>query len=215
MMGMARDRRYDDPCGIARALDLLGDRWTLLVLRELCFAGKRFSQLRRDLPGISPNVLSQRLDELQSGGLVRQRLLPMPAAATVYELTERGHEVEPILIQLGRWGSQVPLPGRGRLSTAALLLAFKTTFLTGGSPACYQLVVAGEPYWLAMTTDSIEIGSGATTAPDATLDGDCEVLRGLAFGDLPLAEAEAAGLVVTGRRRAAGAFPRRFERPAT
>lgn len=212
---MAGQRQYDDPCGIARALDLLGERWALLVVRELCFVGKRFSQLRRDLPGVSPNVLSQRLDQLVGAGVVQQRQLPAPVSSTVYELTERGRAIQPILIELGRWGSQVALSGRGRLSTSALLLALKTTFVTGGAPASYQLVVAGEPFGLTLAPAAIEVGAGELDRPDTTLTGDGDLVRGLAFGDLSLAEAEAAGLTVTGSRRVAAALPRRFRRPAT
>ena len=83
-------RRYDDPCGIARALDAVGDRWALLVVRELIFGPKRFSQLRDGLHGVSPNVLSQRLRDLEDGGIVRRDALDPPAGVAVYELTARG-----------------------------------------------------------------------------------------------------------------------------
>ena len=98
-------RRYGDPCGIARALDVVGDRWALLVVRELIFGPKRFSQLRDGLHGVSPNVLSQRLRDLEDGGIVRRDTLDPPAGVAVYELTPRGLALEPILLELGRWGS--------------------------------------------------------------------------------------------------------------
>jgi len=99
---MSAARRYEDPCGIARALDILGDRWALLVVRELIFGPKRFHQLRSDLHGVSPNVLSQRLRDLEDAGLVRRDVLDPPASVAVYELTDRGRAVEPVLIELGR-----------------------------------------------------------------------------------------------------------------
>ena len=87
-------RRYDDPCGIARALDVIGDRWALLVVRELIFGPKRFVQLRGGLHGVSPNVLSQRLRDLQEAGIVRRDVLDPPASVAIYELTGRGRALE-------------------------------------------------------------------------------------------------------------------------
>src|SRR5262244_697094 len=121
-------RRYGDPCGIARALDVVGDRWALLVVRELIFGPKRFLQVRDGLPGISPNVLSQRLRDLEEAGLVRHEMLEPPASVAVYELTPRGRALEPVLLELGRWGSQQPLATSNELSPDALMLALKTAF---------------------------------------------------------------------------------------
>src|SRR4029077_18269419 len=121
---MTTARRYDDPCGIARALDAVGDRWALLVIRELIFGPKRFVQLRHGLHGVSPNVLSQRLHDLEAAGVVRRcmlhpapgprgsprRYIPAPPAeAAVYELPASGGALEPVLLELGRWGSQQPV----------------------------------------------------------------------------------------------------------
>src|SRR4249919_2386031 len=102
-------RWYGDACATAHALDLVGERWALLVMRELIFGPKRFSDLRASLPGISANVLTQRLEGLEQSGLVARRRLPPPAAAQVYELTEWGYESEPIFQALGRWASRSPL----------------------------------------------------------------------------------------------------------
>jgi DNA-binding HxlR family transcriptional regulator len=121
-------RRYDDPCGIARALDVVGDRWALLVVRELLFGPKRFLQLRSGLHGVSPNVLSQRLRELEDAGLVRRDVLEPPASVAVYELTARGRALEPVLLELGRWGSQEPVTTARELSVSALMVALKTVF---------------------------------------------------------------------------------------
>src|SRR5256885_13468027 len=97
---MPARRKYDQGCGTAHALDLVGDRWALLVVRELVFGPKRFTDLRGGLPGIGPNVLSQRLKELEEEGVVRRRVLPPPAGSTVYELTEWGAELEEVLVRL-------------------------------------------------------------------------------------------------------------------
>ena len=98
-------RTYDQFCGIARALDLVGERWALLVVRDLVLGPKRFTDLRRGLPGIGTNVLAARLKELERDGVVARRTLPPPAASTVYELTEYGRALEGPLLALGRWGA--------------------------------------------------------------------------------------------------------------
>src|SRR4051812_7653274 len=123
----SRKRRYEDACAAAHALDLVGERWALLVMRELIFGPKRFSDLRASLPGISANVLTQRLEGLEESGLVVRRKLPPPAAARVYELTEWGYESEPIFRTLGRWAARSPshdptLP----FGSASLLLSLRT-----------------------------------------------------------------------------------------
>ena len=130
VMGSAEaKRRYDDACGTAHALELIGDRWTLLVLRELMLGGRRFSDLRGDLPGISANVLTQRLAELGERGLVARKRLPPPASVQVYQATSWGLEAEPIVQALGRWAARSPghdatLP----LSGVSLMLSFGTMF---------------------------------------------------------------------------------------
>ena len=102
-------RRYEDGCATAHALDLLGERWALLVMRELMFGPRRFSDLRASLPALSANVLTQRLEGLEAAGVVRRTRLPPPASVQVYELTEWGREAEPIVLALGRWGARSPL----------------------------------------------------------------------------------------------------------
>src|SRR5215212_817109 len=102
-------RRYDDACGLAHALELVGERWAMLVLRELAYGPRRFSELKADLQGISANVLSQRLTELESRGLVRKSRLPPPASVQVYEATQWGLEAVPLIANLGRWAARSPL----------------------------------------------------------------------------------------------------------
>jgi len=102
-------RRYEDACGLAHALELIGERWALLVLRELMFGSRRFSELKADLPGISANVLTQRLTELERRGLVRKTRLPPPASVQVYEATDWGLEAAPMIGQMGKWAARSPL----------------------------------------------------------------------------------------------------------
>src|ERR687889_1426924 len=120
-------RLYDDACGTAHGLELIGERWALLVLRELMLGPRRFSGLKADLPGISANVLAQRLVELERRGLARKLRLPPPASVQVYEATEWGLEAEPIVQALGRWAARSPrhdptLP----ISGVSILLSFRT-----------------------------------------------------------------------------------------
>ena len=162
-------RRYDDPCGIARALDAVGDRWALLVVRELIFGQKRFSQLRDGLYGVSPNVLSQRLRDLEDGGLVRRDALDPPAGVAVYKLTPRGLALEPILLELGRWGSQQPLPAAGELSASAVLLALKTVFEPADDVnAIVALRIDGDWFRVTIAAGSIDIVHGRSSGPAVT-----------------------------------------------
>src|SRR4051795_534494 len=101
-------RRFDDACGMAHAMELLGERWAMLVLRELAYGPRRFSELKNDLQGISANVLTQRLTELEHRGLVRKLKLPPPASVQVYEATEWGLEAVPMIASLGRWAARSP-----------------------------------------------------------------------------------------------------------
>src|SRR5918996_1530224 len=126
---LAARRRYEDACGAAHALDLVGERWALLVIRELMLGPKRFSDLRADLPGISANVLTQRLEGLEASGLLVRRKLPPPASTQVYELTPWGYEAEPIVQSLGKWAARSPahdptLP----ISATSIMLSFRTMF---------------------------------------------------------------------------------------
>ena len=120
-------RRYEDACGLAHALDLLGERWAMLVLRELAYGPRRFSELKSDLQGISANVLTQRLTELEERGLVRKTKLPPPASVQVYEATDWGLEAVPIIAVLGRWAARSPLHDPTlRMSHVSLLMSLET-----------------------------------------------------------------------------------------
>ena len=120
-------RRYEDACGLAHALDLLGERWAMLVLRELAYGPRRFSELRADLTGISANVLTQRLTELEDRGLVRKTKLPPPASVQVYEATEWGLEAIPMIASLGRWAARSPLHDPTlRMSHVSVIMSLQT-----------------------------------------------------------------------------------------
>ena len=120
-------RRYEDACGLAHALDLLGERWAMLVLRELAYGPRRFSELKADLTGISANVLTQRLTELETRGLVRKTKLPPPASVQVYEATPSGLEAVPMIAALGRWAARSPLHDPTlRMSHVSVIMSFQT-----------------------------------------------------------------------------------------
>ncbi|MBS2014033.1 MAG: transcriptional regulator [Deltaproteobacteria bacterium] len=205
MTGM---RSYDDPCGIARALDLVGERWALLVVRELLFGPKRFTDLRAAL-GASPNVLSQRLTELEEGGIVGRRA----AGGAVYELTERGQELHPILVALGRWGARANPRRAGTLGVDALMVALEACFVPSAAAdmnATYELRVDEERFSVAVDRGTLAIARGSSPKPDAVLTTDAATLRAVVFGDRKLADAT---LDIRGDARSARAFLRLFQRP--
>src|ERR671924_1172651 len=141
---MATTRTYGDGCAIARALDVIGERWALLVVRELVLGPKRYTDLRRGLPNASPNVLSERLRELERAGIVRRRKLPPPAGSRVYELTAWGRELEETVTSLARWAARSPfgLPIDAPIGADSMILALRSRFDSGAAPglrACYEL----------------------------------------------------------------------------
>src|SRR5215211_6334835 len=152
---MVRTRTHDDGCGIAHASDLLGQRWALLVVRELLLGPKRFTDLRTGIPDVSPNVLGQRLRELERAGILRRRRLAPPAAAQVYELTKWGRELEPAVLSLGRWASHSPsFPLGAEMGPDSLVLALKTAFQpekADGLEARYELWLGEIPFDIAVT----------------------------------------------------------------
>jgi len=215
---MPSQRSYHDPCGIARALDRVGERWALLVVRELLLGPKRFTDLRAGLPGASPNVLSQRLRELETCGAVQRRLLPPPTAVMVYELTPWGRELEPVVLALARWGSRaVPLP-QGELSVDALMIALQTTFdpaASAGLSARLELRLGAERFRVMVERGQLEISRGPCQVPDAVVSADVTRLRAVAFGKRDLARARRAReLGVEGDLGVAARVLSLFRRPA-
>jgi DNA-binding HxlR family transcriptional regulator len=214
---VAGKRTYGDPCGIARALDVIGERWALLVVRELLLGPKRFTDLRAGLPHLSPDVLSQRLRELEQAGLVRRGKLPPPASVRVYELTDRGRQLEPVLLALGRWGSRVPLPpDSGELGVDALIVALETLYdptrtdgLIGSS---FELRV-GEHRFRARPTEARLDVTREAAAQDsvATIAADPGTLQRVLWRGEPMRDAIRSNqLVVSGDRRAAERFLKLF-----
>jgi len=203
-------RSYQDPCGIARALDLIGERWALLIVRELVFGPKRFTDLKLGLSGASPNVLSQRLRELEAAGVVRRR---KPGAA-LYELTDWGRELHPILLQLGRWGARSAASRVGELSVDALLVALEATFVpaqAGELRASYELQLGDARFALRVQDASLSVTGGSAQRPDAVIETDPATLRALVFGDRKLADAP---VQIRGDVRVGRQFFRLFARPA-
>ena len=190
-------RTYDDGCAAAHALDLVGERWALLVVRELVLGPKRFTDLRAGLPNASPNVLSQRLRELEVAGVVRRRRLPPPAASKVYELTDWGKELEPVIIRLGRWGARSPsLPQEAGLGVDSLILSFRTMFdprAADGFTASYELRFGEDRFRAEVADGEFEIARGSADRPDATIEADSATLAALVYGGQPLAEALRSG----------------------
>ena len=175
---MPDKRSYGDSCGIARGLDVAGERWALLVVRELLLGPKRFTDLREGLPNVSPDVLAQRLRELERSGVVRRRKLPPPAGARVYELTERGAELEPVLHALGRWGSRAPLRDEpAQLSPDALAVALKTMFdpmAAADRDGVYELRFGEHAFTVRVDAGALDVARNGARASDTRLAIDTD-----------------------------------------
>jgi DNA-binding HxlR family transcriptional regulator len=216
---MANRRKYGDRCGVARGLDLVGERWALLVVRELLLGPKRFTDLRTGLPHVGPDVLSQRLRELERDGIVQRRRLGPPAGSRVYELTDRGLELEPVVLALGRWGSSAPFPpGDARLGVDSAILALRTLFdpsAADGLIASYELRLGDQRFRARVADGRFEVVRGSAEAPDATLETDTGTLSALLWHGRRLAEAlRADAIVIEGNRPAVERFLRLFPLPA-
>ncbi len=215
---MATRRTYDDGCAAAHALDLVGERWALLTVRELVLGPKRFTDLRAGLPGVSPNVLAQRLRELETTGVVRRRKLPPPAASKVYELTEWGKELEPVLVQLGRWGARSPSkPYDAALGVDSLILSFRTMFdsrRADGLSATYELRFDEDVFRAVVDGGRLEVVRGSAVQPDAIIESDSNTLAGLIYGPVALAEAiQSEGIRIEGDESAVERFLTLFPLP--
>jgi DNA-binding HxlR family transcriptional regulator len=183
-------RRYDDACGTAHGLELIGERWALLVLRELLLGPRRFSDLRADLPGISANVLTQRLTELEERGLVRRRKLPPPAATQVYEATVWGLEAEPIIQVLGRWAARSPLHDPTMpISATSIMLSLKTMAdekRAKGFEARIGFRLGEERFVGRMRKGRFKVARGESTDTDFTFTGGPQQLAAVIYGGAPL-----------------------------
>jgi DNA-binding HxlR family transcriptional regulator len=211
-------RTYCDGCAAAHALDLVGERWALLVIRELLLGPKRFTDLRAGLPNASPNVLSQRLRELERAGVVRRRKLPPPAASRVYELTDWGMDLEPVIVRLGRWGARSPSrPREAALGVDSLILSFRTMFdphAAEGLQASYKLRLGEESFRAEVTEGRFEIVRGSADRPDAAIETDAGTLAALVYEGRPLDEALHSGdLKIEGDESAVERFVGLFPLP--
>jgi DNA-binding HxlR family transcriptional regulator len=212
-------RSYGDPCGIARALDAVGERWALLVVRELVLGPKRFTDLRAGLPNLTPDMLSQRLRDLTAAGIVTRRRLAPPAGSQVYELTERGRELEDVLLALGRWGSTAPLPPRGHeIGVDSTILGLSTLFApgsAGGFAAGIELRLGEQAFRARVADGAFEVARGSAERPDATLTTSPGTLAALLWQGLSIADAERAGdAAVAGDRQVLERFLELFPLPA-
>jgi DNA-binding HxlR family transcriptional regulator len=204
---MATMRTYGDGCGIAHALDLVGERWALLVIRELLLGPKRFKDLRAGLPSASTNVLSQRLRELEDAAIIRRRTLPPPAGSSVYELTEWGRELKPIVITLGTWAVRSPtFPEGAPVGTDSVILALSTFFDPGAAgdlDATYGLVLDDHPFRIEVSQGRLSVRRGEAEEPDALIRSDPSTIASIVFRGRSLTAATRAGEVkIEGSRRA-------------
>ena len=181
---MPTTRSYHDACGISRGLDVLGERWALLVVRELLLSPQRFSDLRRAMPAVSSNLLTDRLRELEAHGVVARHTLPPPAGAAVYQLTESGLELEPVVLALGHWGLRVPMPSAPTLSATSVLL-----YLRGSRhpdpkepPATYAVELGDRTWTVISRSGQVHVQGGEPAAADARLCTDPATLNAV-LGD--------------------------------
>jgi DNA-binding HxlR family transcriptional regulator len=179
---MPTSRSYGDACPIARALDVVGERWALMVVRELLLGPQRFSDLRRALPQASSNLVTDRLRELELRGVIHRRRVPSPANAWVYELTEWGRELEPILLSLGDWGAAVPLPPTGTALNATSALPFLRSVIDpdGSTPTTVCHLELEDRVWtLRIDRGELSIDPGAPADPDVSLRTEPDTLSAL------------------------------------
>jgi DNA-binding HxlR family transcriptional regulator len=168
-------REYGQFCGLARAMEMVGERWTMLIIRNLLIGAQRFTDLRNGLPAIPTNILSVRLKQLEEAGLATRRALPHPERAVVYELTDYGRDLEPALIALGRWGARtLAEPRPGELVTAeSIAMSFRTTFrpeAARGVTAGYELRMGDFTFRLQIADGVLTVGVGPHPAPDLVIE---------------------------------------------
>jgi DNA-binding HxlR family transcriptional regulator len=197
------NRSYGEQCGVARSLDVVGERWALLIVRELMLGPKRFNDLLAGLAGASPNVISQRLRELTASGVIRQRDLGPPARVRVYELTDWGRELEPVIVSLGQWGTRAPLPENARAGLDSPLIALQAVADPAVVNDRYELRIGAEVFTADGTSGTVRLRRGTADRPKATLTTDADTFHAVAVGSRPIAEAiEAGDLLLNGDPRA-------------
>ena len=181
--------RVDDACGLAHALELLGERWAMLVMRELAYGPRRFSELKADLQGISANVLTQRLTELEARGLVRKIRLPPPASVQVYEATEWGLEAVPTIAALGRWAARSPLHDPTlRMSHVSVIMSLQTLLspeLAAGLDARIGFRFGDADYVTILRDGSLEVERGEVRDCDVVFTGAPSAIAAVIHGGAP------------------------------
>ncbi len=209
-------RSYDQYCGLAAALDLLGERWTVLIIRDLLMGPKRFTDLQGRLSGIGTGLLSQRLRELEDTGIIEKTTLPPPAASTVYQLTPDGEALRPALLQLARWGMRRlgdPRPGQ-RLDAESLALGLSARFnrkAAADVEGVYGLILDNQPLEVRITNGHIVIQPGTAEDPRAVVTTDTLTLLSLNSGRTLLADAAASkAITAEGDRHTIKALARAF-----
>lgn len=210
-------RQYDDGCAVAQIMDVIGERWALLVIREMMFGPRRFGDLRAALPGISANVLTQRLDGLERAGIVRRRKLPPPASLHAYELTEWGMEAEPLFRVIGKWAARSPMLRPAPMSVASVILSLRTMF-NPYAAGRYRAVVGfrfGLEEFVARIGDGrMDIEPGDASKTDICFDGDQNAFVAIVYGGVPVSEVESGGtLVIRGKREYLDRFISLFPLP--
>jgi len=202
-------KSYGQLCAVARALDVVGDRWTLLIVRELLIRGRaRFTDLQRGLPGVAPNLLAQRLRDLEGGDVVRRETATPPAAGTLYALTGRGEQLEGVVRELLRWGAPTVAEAPAQSTFQMHWLSMPARYLARDNDptAAATTIRFGTPtdgFDLTAAEGVVDVGPCAPDrAPDATVDGPGQVLVGLLQGAITLARAETLGVRVDGDDRA-------------
>lgn len=223
MQSTPTKRRYADACGTALALDIIGERWALLVVRELMFGALRFSDLRESLPGISANVLTQRLDGLEKNGVLFKRKLPPPVASQVYELTAFGYAAESVIMELGRWAVRSPLHDPTLpVSATSIMLSLRTLInrnKAGGRKSCIGFRI-GEIGFVACLADSELLIQRNVPDPgscDAILSApNGSALAAFFYSGLTLEELQKQipEFTIEGDQRRAVAFGKLFELPS-
>lgn len=213
-----RPRSYGDACAAAHALDLLGERWAILVIRELMLGPRRFTDLRHGLPGISANVLTQRLEGLEAARILRRATLEPPLRASVYELTTWGREVEPIIQALGRWGARSPHHDRAHaFSAASLVLSLRTLFdpeRAQGFKKRVGLRIDGESFVARVKKGRFSIERGELAGCDCVLSARAPVLAAVIYEGVCARQLAAEGrLGLEGDAGIAEKFARLFPMP--
>ncbi|MBV9119140.1 MAG: transcriptional regulator [Chloroflexi bacterium] len=214
-----KGRGYRQYCGVARALDVVGERWTLLIVRDLLLGPRRYKDLLEGLPGIGTNLLADRLRELEQRGLIRRAVLPPPAGSTVYELTEFGAALGPAVHELGSWGARMlgVVNDDDRVPTAALFVALRVIFKperATGVQESYELHVDGHVFEVRVDEGQILTREGLAHAPAATFTVDSRTLLALVREGLDPRAALAAGRIqVEGKIDILERFVSLFARP--